>query len=127
MPPAYSFAIDPARDLVRITIAGFFTAPDIAAFARGLAAAQRELRCAPNQHVTLVDMRAIDIQAQDSVDAFQRVVGDPATASRRLAFVVDLSLARRQIRRAAEIRGAAFFATSGEAETWLLSDAPPPA
>jgi len=127
MPPAYSFAIDPARDLVRIIIAGFFTAPDIAAFARELAAAQRELRCAPNQHVTLVDIRAIDIQAQDSVDAFQRVVGDPATASRRLAFVVGLSLARRQIRRAAEIRGAAFFATPAEAEAWLLSDAPLPA
>jgi hypothetical protein len=127
MPPAYSFTIDPDRDLVRITIAGFFTTSDIQEFARGLAAAQRGLRCAPNRHLTLVDIRAIDIQAQDSVEAFQRVVGDPATSARRLAFVVGLSLARRQIRRAAETRSAAFFVTPEEAENWLFSDAPAPA
>lgn len=121
MTPQMSFDVEPQRDLVRITLAGFFTPDDVARFVAGRDAAHRQLRCAANAHNTLVDMRAMEIQAQETVAAFQQVLADPRTRSRRLAFVVARSLARMQIRRAADARDAAYFTTIEEAEAWLTA------
>lgn len=119
MTPRMSFDVDPSRDLVRITLAGFFTPDDVARFVTARDAAHRQLRCGPNEHATLVDMRAMQIQSQETVTAFQQVLGDPREASRRLAFVVARSLARLQIKRAASERQAAYFTTVEEAELWV--------
>ena len=116
-----SFDVEPERDLVRITLAGFFTPDDVARFVAARDAAHRQLRCAPNAHATLVDMRAMQIQSQETVTAFQQVLGDPRTVSRRLAFVVARSLSRLQIKRAAAERSAAYFTTMEEAESWVLA------
>lgn len=116
-----SFDVEPERDLVRIALAGFFTPDDVACFVGARDAAHRRLRCAANAHSTLVDMRAMEIQAQETVAAFQQVLSDPRTRSRRLAFVVARSLARMQIRRAADARDAAYFTTIEEAEAWLTA------
>lgn len=121
MTPRMSIDVEPGRDLVRITLAGFFTPADVTRFVAERDAAHNRLRCGPNQHLTLVDMRAMHIQSQDSVDAFQRVLGDPRTVSRRLAFVVARSLSRLQIKRAAANREAAYFTEIDEAEAWLLA------
>lgn len=120
MTPRMSLDVEPARDLVRITLAGFFAPGDIARFVAARDAAHRELRCAPNQHLTLVDIRAMHIQAQDSVDGFRAVLANPDTVSRRIAFVVARSLARLQIKRAASGRDAAYFTTIEDAEAWLF-------
>ena len=117
-----SFDVEPQRDLVRITLTGFFTSDDVARFVAARDAAHRQLRCAANAHDTLVDMRKMEIQAQETVTAFQQVLADPRTRSRRLAFVVARSLARMQIKRAADTRTAAYFTTIDEAEAWLATD-----
>jgi len=61
----------------------------------------------------------MQIQSQETVTAFQQVLGDPRQASRRLAFVVARSLARLQIRRAASERQASYFTSVEEAEAWV--------
>lgn len=118
----FSITVDPRLSLVRITMSGFFEAKDIVRFTQARDAAHLQLRSAPNQHLTLVDIRAMEIQAQDSVAAFQRVLANPAIISRRLAFVVARSLARLQVQRAADNREAAYFTEPAEAERWLLDE-----
>ena len=44
MTPQMSFDVEPQRDLVRITLAGFFTPDDVARFVAGRDAAHRRLR-----------------------------------------------------------------------------------
>ncbi|PXA98323.1 hypothetical protein DMC47_09100 [Nostoc sp. 3335mG] len=60
------------------------------------------------------------IQSQESVGAFQAMLSNPATTSRKLAFVITRSLARMQIKRAAASRNAAYFETVDEAEHWVF-------
>lgn len=125
MEATFSIVNDPARSLMRITLAGFFEAADIARFA---AARDRELvalRARPNEHLTLVDIRAMDIQAAESVAAFKQLLANPRTISRRIAFVVGRSLSTMQIRRAAQGRDTQYFEHMDEAEAWLLTALPP--
>jgi hypothetical protein len=117
----FSIRVDVPRSLVVITMAGFFAPADIARFVAARNDAHRLLTCGANQQVTLIDIRAMDIQAQDSVAAFRAVLVDPARASRRLAFVVPQSLARMQIQRAADSRAAHYFGSPEDAEHWLMA------
>jgi hypothetical protein len=121
MSAQFHFDVEPARDLVRITMSGFFTATDIEAFLAGRATAHRRLACAPNRHLTLNDVRGMKIQSQQAVAAFQRMLADPDYRSRRLAFVVDQTLALFQLERALANRDARCFATVAEAEDWLFA------
>jgi hypothetical protein len=120
MAGTYSFTIDERRDFVLMKLGGFFAVEEIVAFDLARRAAYRQLRCKPNQHVTLIDMRATAIQSQEAVDAFTRSINDPATKSRRVAFVVSKSLARLQVQRVASKADAAYFTTPEEAKLWLL-------
>jgi hypothetical protein len=122
MKPSFSLKVDAERNLLRVTLAGFFEPADIAAFVQARNAAYALLRCAPNQHVTLVDIRDMDIQSQDSVAEFNRVLSDPAGKGKRLAFIVAKSLARLQVKRAAAGRYAAYFVSEDDAEQWLMND-----
>lgn len=124
MAATFSIDIDADRSLVRIAMSGFFAANDIAAFSSAKRDALLKLRSRPNQHVTLVDVTAMDIQAQGSVAQFQDLIADPRAAARRMAFVVSKSLARIQAQRAAERRDARFFTSREEAESWLLDPTP---
>lgn len=103
---------------------GFFEPADIARFVAARDLAHQRLLSPPNGHVTLVDITAMDIQSQDAVAEFHAVLASPTTASRRIAFVVALSLARGQVRRAARGRDAAFFTTVHDAERWLFDVEP---
>lgn len=122
MEPDFSFDVDPDRSLVRIWLSGFFSPANVAEFVKERDRAHRRLKCGPNEHVTLVDIREMAIQPQDSVAAFQQMLSSPAAASRRLAFVITRSLARRQIKRAASSRHAAYFESAEEAESWLFGN-----
>ncbi len=124
MEATFSIVNDIPHGLMRITMAGFFAPADIARF---VAARDRELaalRTRPNEHRTLVDIRAMDIQAAQSVAAFGQLLADPRTVSRRIAFVVGRSLAAMQIRRAAQGRDSRYFDDIEEAEDWLLAAQP---
>lgn len=121
MPAEFTIDVEPARDLVRIRMGGFFTAEDIDTFLVARAEAHRRLVCAPNQHLTLNDLREMKIQSQDSVEAFRAMLADPAYRSRRLAFVIGATLARTQLERALDRRVARCFDDPWPAEAWLLS------
>ncbi|RYE95072.1 MAG: hypothetical protein EOO77_43510 [Oxalobacteraceae bacterium] len=120
MKAKFDISVDAKRSLVRMTMSGFFASEDIAQFVIARDEAYKMLRCRANEHLTLVDIREMDIQAQDIVVAFQRVLADPSTASKRIAFVIARSLACMQIKRAADSRDASYFAEVDEAEHWLL-------
>ncbi|GAA4809150.1 hypothetical protein GCM10023232_00150 [Sphingosinicella ginsenosidimutans] len=120
MSARFTIDVDPARDLVRITMSGFYSAADIDAFLAKRAAAHRLLTCGANEHLTLNDVRGMKIQSQDSVQAFRQMLSDPAYRSRRLAFVVDQTLALFQLERALANRDARCFATVQQAEAWLF-------
>jgi len=120
MSAEFHIDVDSARNLVRITMSGFYSAADIEAFLVAREAAHRRLACAPNAHLTLNDLRGMKIQSQDAVVAFRRLLADPAYRSRRLAFVIDRTLARAQLERALADRDARCFSSCEEAEAWLL-------
>lgn len=120
MSAEFSFRVDRRRGLVRIRMAGFFTRADIRAFLAAREKAHEALGCAPNQHLTLNDVRGMKIQAQDIVDAFQEMLAAPEYRSRRLAFIVSPTLAKLQLMRALDSRVARSFEDPVEAEAWLL-------
>jgi hypothetical protein len=120
MAATFDITVDPARHLIRITGSGFFLPEDVAAFV-----AERDRIYARHQtgvipFVTIIDIRAMGIQSQETVALFRKAATRSRNASRRLAIVVDKSLARLQMKRVVEGRDAAFFATVAEAEAWLF-------
>lgn len=116
----FSIDLDVARSFVRITMAGLFTPDDVARFTSARDEAHAQLLCAPNQHVTLTDVRDMKIQPQDVVGAFRDVLSNPSAKSRKLAFLVPGTLTRAQLERATLGRHARFFYDGGEAEAWLF-------
>lgn len=122
MQPIYKVEVDPAEPVVRHYLAGFFEEADVARYRAARDAAHRRLTCAPNAHVTLVDIRDMKIQQQEVVAAFAAMMGEPQHRSRKLAFVVAQSLARLQLLRAIANRGARCFTSIEDAEAWLLAD-----
>lgn len=126
MSAKFSINVDPALDLVRIEMSGLFSAADIESFLEARRHAHARLRCRPNAHLTLNDVRAMKIQHQVQVGAFQAMLADPAYRSRRLAFVVAPTLARAQLARALAGRAdTRLFNDSREAEDWLLAEEAP--
>ncbi len=122
MNSSFSISVDAPRNLVRITLSGFFTGPEIARFAEARDEAHKLLRGNGNAHLTLVDTRDLSIQAQESVAAFGKAMADPAVVSKRIAFVVARSLARTQIKRITAHRNARYFMDAEAAERWLFED-----
>lgn len=120
MSAEYSIEVEPNRDLVRIRMGGFFSAEDIEGFLEVRRVAHRDLRCGPNQHLTINDIRDMKIQSQEMVDAFRDLLADPLYRSRRLAFVVGPTLARTQVVRALANRSARIFEDFWSAEAWLF-------
>lgn len=119
MQGSYAIEIDVQRNLARMTLKGFFNPALLQAFV-----AERNAlyaRLSPG-HVTLADVREMQIQSQEMVDAFRRMLNDPKVQSRKLAFVTASSLARMQLIRAAEARVARLFESVEAAERWLMSD-----
>ena len=118
----FSFAIDPARGLIRIAMAGLFLPADVAAFLEARREAHAALGWPRNSHVTLNDVTAMKIQPQMTVEAFHAILADPAYRSRRLAFVVTPTLAKHQLMRALDARDARCFADAAGAEAWLFEE-----
>ena len=125
MSATYSIHVEPERDLVRIAMAGLFTPEDIQGFHAAREIAHAKLTCGRNAHLTINDLRGMKIQPQESVAAFQQMLGAPEYRSRRLAFVIGRTLARSQLQRALAGRGpdTRCFDTVAEAEAWLFHGA----
>ena len=121
MSAEFHFDVDPSRDLVRIRMSGFFTPEDIETFLHARAVAHAQLRCGPNQHLTINDIRDMKIQSQEVVDMFRDMLAAPEYRSRRLAFVVSPTLARTQLARTIAGRTAQCFEDFWSAESWLFA------
>ena len=121
--PQFKFSVDPERHLVRVRIAGFFDDAAISQYVQARNIAHGKLRCGPNQHLSLIDIREMAIQTQDAVVRWRDVLADPIYLSRRIAFVVASTLARMQLQRAIGSRDARFFFDELEAQDWLLEGA----
>ena len=116
----FSINIEVSRDLMRVTLGGFFEVAKLASVSEQLRRAKAQLRCAPNQHVALIDVRGMSIQPQDSISTFERIIREPGLVARKLAFVVPHTLLRTQVKRAASSRDAAYFDSVEAAEHWLF-------
>jgi hypothetical protein len=121
MPANFSIDVDAAQAVVRITLSGFFGAADVASFAESQAKAYTMLPRSGARHLTLCDIGACKIQLQEVVDAFRRLLDDPALMSRRIAFVTGNSPAKMQIRRLVNRDTARAFERVEDAERWLLA------
>jgi hypothetical protein len=119
----FTAVADPHHDLVRLTLAGFFTVADVARFDAALYEAFSRMRCGPNAHLTVCDASGMKIQTQDVVAAFAAVMANPSHRSRRLAIVTSASLARMQARRLTKRAEVGYFSDMAEAEAWLLAAA----
>lgn len=122
MDASFSFEVDRSRDLVRIVMTGLFLPASVARFLAARREAHARLACGPGRHLTLTDIRAMKIQPQETVAAFRLVLADPASRSRRLAFVVRPTLARSQLMRALAGRDSRCFTDPAAAEAWLFAE-----
>jgi hypothetical protein len=118
----FTIDVDQARDLVRIAMFGFFDGDDVRAFLEARAIAHRRLRCGPNRHLTLNDLRGMDIRSREVVESFTGILASPDYRSRRLAFVVTGALSRMQLLRTISGRHARCFDDVESAEAWLLAE-----
>ena len=116
-----SIAIEVSRNLMRVTLGGFFENSKLPEVARQLQQERKQLTCDRNKQLTLVDVRAMAIQPQESVSAFEQIIANPEFASERLAFVVPHTLLRMQVQRASSSREAAYFDRVEAAEQWLFA------
>lgn len=123
MTGAFTVQSDSRRHILRITMSGFFSSAQIADLRTAVAQALVLLGCAPGQHLSLVDIRDMDIQSQDAVGRFAQLLSTPEVRSRRIAFIVARSLARLQVQRAAGQRDARYFEDGASAEAWLIGEA----
>jgi hypothetical protein len=122
MSSSFSVVAEPMLDLVRIDLSGFFQPADITAFQAARNDAHRQLKCKANQHLTLVNITGMQIQSQETVEAFRALLMDPTYTSKRIAIVVSKTLARMQIERAAAGRNVSFFTDDiAAARLWLLA------
>lgn len=119
MKASFKVIAEPEKDLIQLTMSGFFTESDIRRMRADLIVALTELHCLPNQHKTLCDIREMKIQSQESVTLFQQLVGSEPVRSRLLAFVTSATLARLQARRLTSREGVQFFSDMQEALKWL--------
>jgi hypothetical protein len=117
----FTFRIDRARGLVRIRMAGFYDVADVAAFFEARRSAHAQLGLPRNQHLTLNDLRGMQIQKQEVIEAFQRGLAVPEEKARRLAIVVDAAMAKSQASRAINSDDTRYFTDPAEAEAWLLA------
>lgn len=119
MSASHTITVEP-WGFLHFALEGFFDEVSFARFARDRAAAFARLTCAPNAHLTLVDLTRCALQPQAIAGAFQAIMADPATRSRRMAFVFGDSPTRMQVRRIlADRHDIGLFIDEASAMAWL--------
>ncbi len=122
MTDKFTFSLDRARGLVRIRMQGFYSLEDVDAFFDARRKAHAALGLPPNRHLTLNDLRSMNIQSQDVIQAFQKGLANPEEKARKLAIVVDAAMARGQANRAINAADTRYFTDVESAEAWLFAD-----
>lgn len=125
MQSGFSFMVDRQLNLVKFVLTGMMLPDDVSDFLEARRKAHAQLTCAPGQHVTLTDLRAVKILPQATVDAWSAHLADPLTRVRRLAFVVAPTLVHGQLLRALagrDSRHTRCYTDYAAAQAWLLQN-----
>lgn len=123
MSDKFTIVADRAHGLIRIVMTGLFTLDDVREFCEARKQAHEELGLPKNAHLTLNDVRNLNIIPQDTLRAFGEMLADADYHSRRLAFVVAPTLVRGQVARALDGRkDARWFEDPAQAEAWLFAE-----
>ena len=122
MSDKFTFTLDRERGLVRIRMGGFWTLRDVDAFFVARRRAHAELGLPRNAHMTLNDLRGMNIQAQHVIETFQKGLAVPEEKARKLAIVVDAVMARGQANRAINASDTRYFTDVESAEAWLFAE-----
>lgn len=119
-PTQHTIAVDPARLLVTLRLAGFMTPDDVQRIAAEEQAAVRTLGVPSGTHNFLVDARALDTQAADVVALVQHTTDTVPLKPRRLAIIARYGLNKMQARRMIGDREIGLFDSEEEALAYLL-------
>ena len=118
----FTISVDRPRNLIDVRMSGFYALDDVQRYAAAIGEATLTLGGDPGRQRMLSDITGMQIQSQEIVAAFAAFMADPRYAARRIAFVVETSLARMQLNRAKMGREAQVFHSRDEAESWLFAD-----
>lgn len=123
--PRQDIEIDRERNLVRVTLSGFFT-PEVAHIATmEVRMAIQSLGSAAGQHVTLYDMREVKAAPNETVELLRMGFANPVYRplwARKVAFVTASPLLRRQLDRIREARpDMVIYGDVDAALAWLLA------
>ena len=126
MADPFTITTDPARNLIRVVMRGYWTLGTIDAYEQALVAAGIAMRaagCRREDFLALVDARDGGPQSQDVVSQYRDRLGREERLPRRLATLVSSALLKRQVDRIA-IPNQRMFTDEAEALAWLLSPDP---
>lgn len=118
---AITLSVDPASGRIDVTGAGYWSPPYIDSHFKKVADLVRSHRAAGVPIRVLVDLRKADIQSRETVEHMSRSTSDIYTAGDKVALLVASSLAKIQMRRAADVIAPEFFISLPEAEAWLAA------
>lgn len=116
----FKVTASPTNRCVSLALLGFFKPTDVDALRAAIRREYARLRCGPNEHRTLLDLREMEIQSQDTLVYFAELLNDPTYQGERLAIVYSHTLVRMQIGRVASDREhTRYFDDVDAAKSWL--------
>jgi len=120
----YEIAVDPAHDLLEVTLGGMMSVEEVADYIHALRRTIVEHRL--RRFAMVIDVSACPIQSQTMIAAMGRHMATMPKA-RALAVVTGSSLARMQVRRLFTQDYARVTATVEEGRAWVISGTEPAA
>ncbi len=113
---------EPRANVLRLTVAGFWTPEDVSAFARAVGATTQQARAIRDDFDVIVDSLEFPVQANDVADLLTNVmVGGATSTSGRFAVVVGSQLNKMQAERTLVHPRLHVFLSLEEAQAWLDS------
>ncbi|MEH3106527.1 MAG: hypothetical protein PGN09_04360 [Sphingomonas fennica] len=117
----FTIALDPARALLRIDLAGYWDAPTMDRFEADMPAALARLRDLAGSTSCLIDASDFPVQGRDIADRHARLLaGLEGAMADHVAVVVPGALVRSQARRIADTPRR-FFSDTRAAMDWLTA------
>jgi hypothetical protein len=121
----HSVTLDPARNLIEVTLTGFFSGEDAGWIAEEVLNTIRSLGDAMGQHVTLYDVSKVQIASKQTMAVLNGTFANPEHRqywAKRVAFCTASTLGRMQLQRTREVRpDIEIFEDRETALAWLLA------
>ncbi len=117
----FNFAYDPAAGILRVTVLGSWTMPEVERYAREAGPQFAKAREAAGLLRLLVDLSATDVLSQALMEPLAKAGMQYSLADDRVALVVGSVLLKLQMKRMVGDAPAAIFLSDEAAVTWLAS------